>query len=149
MHSANKAAVMVIEDNTYDFEILQWAFTKSGNQTPLQHFRNGTQALDFLHSISSQPEQFAQPAVILLDLTLQDMDGLEILYEIKSDERLKHIPVIIWTSSGNDDRITDCFQQGANSYMIKPTKRENFLQNAQFLQAYCNQTQNKASTPQS
>lgn len=143
MQSEKKAAVMVIEDNAYDFEILQWAFSKSGNQTQLLHFNNGTQALAFLHSTRSQPDQFETPAVILLDLTLQDMDGQEILHAIKTDEHLKHIPVIIWTSSADDERIAACFQQGANSYMIKPNKRENFLQNAEFLQAYYSKTQTR------
>ncbi|GCE22727.1 response regulator [Dictyobacter kobayashii] len=145
MQSEMGSPVMIIEDNNYDFEILQWAFSKLATHTPLLHFKNGEQALAFLQSSNDFLSPSPTPSVILLDLTLQDMDGQEILGIIKRDEKLKKIPVIIWTSSANDERIAACFQLGANSYMIKPTKRENFLQSAKFLQSYWSKTQNETS----
>lgn len=115
--------MLVIEDSDEDFEALQRVLLKNcDTQIPVIRCCNGDEGLDFLH----QEGDFAKtpmthlPSLILLDLNLPGSDGREVLLHIKQDERLKIIPVVVFTTSSNPKDIDSCYECGANGYLVKP-----------------------------
>lgn len=127
--------LLVIEDNDEDYEIIQWALKKLSIRTPLARGRDGEDAFDYLYKRGEHANAI-RPSLILLDLNLIADDGREVLQEIKQDEDLRSIPVIVWTSSSDPKDIEVCFQQGANSYMLKPMNIEKLLQAVELLNNY-------------
>lgn len=127
--------LLVIEDNDEDFEIIQWALKKLSIRTPLVRGVDGGDAFDYLHKRGKHKDAL-RPSLILLDLNLMADDGREVLQEIKQDEDLRSIPVIVWTSSSDPKDIEVCFRQGANSYMLKPMNIEKLLQSIELLNDY-------------
>ena len=127
--------LLVIEDNDEDFEIIQWALKKLSIRTPLERGVDGEDAFDYLYKRGEHVDAI-RPSLILLDLNLIADDGREILQEIKQDEDLRSIPVIVWTSSSDPKDIEICFRQGANSYMLKPMNIEKLLQSIELLNSY-------------
>jgi len=113
--------VLVIEDNTEDFTALGRAFRKHGLQNPVLRCEDGDQALEYLQgygTISQWPSDL--PTIILLDLNMPGTDGRTVLRILKQDPRLFKIPVIILTTSSNNEDIEECYRLGANSYVTKP-----------------------------
>lgn len=113
--------VLVIEDSTEDFTALGRAFRKHGLQNPVLRCEDGDQALEYLqgHGTSSQWPP-GLPAIILLDLNMPGTDGRTVLKTLKQDPQLFKIPVIIFTTSSNNEDIEECYRLGANSYVTKP-----------------------------
>lgn len=130
--------ILIVEDSDEDYEILLWALKKLSIKTPVFRCSDGDEALDFLYHRGeySDPETSPRPAIILLDLSLTMMDGHEVLEEIKSDERLKMIPVIIWTNSSDPRDIEICFKQGANSYILKPMTLQRLMEAIELVNHY-------------
>jgi CheY-like chemotaxis protein len=130
--------LLIVEDSDEDFKLLQWALKKLSIALPVYRCRDGDEALDFLYQRGSyqDPLKAPRPAIILLDLNLTATDGLEVLHTIKQDEHLKMIPVIVWTNSDDPKNIEVSFQQGANSYMLKPMTLEKLLQAIELLNQY-------------
>src|SRR5690606_39861995 len=96
----------------------------------LIHLRNGEEALDFIFGQGTYAgrDVLKVTKVILLDLKMPKVDGLEVLAKIRSDERTKHIPVVVLTSSNEDPDIEACYALGVNSYIVKPVDFNNFVQ---------------------
>ena len=127
--------LLVIEDNDEDYEIICWALKKLSIRTPVARCTGDDEVFDYLHKREAFKDA-PRPSLILLDLNLIASDGREILQWIKHDESLCAIPVVVWTSSNDPQDIEICFQQGANSYMLKPMNIDKLLQSIELLNNY-------------
>ncbi len=131
-------AMLMVEDSPEDYEITVRLLRRSGLVNPIHHCADGEDALDFLYRrgrYASEAEA-PHPSLILLDLNLPGTDGREVLHTIKRDDRLKHIPVVILTTSADQRDIADCYQTGANSYICKPVGLEGLITATQRLKDY-------------
>ena len=122
--------ILLVEDNPRDAELTIRALKKKNLANHLFHVEDGVEALDFLFGRGkySQRDIIDTPKVVLLDLKLPRINGLEVLSAIKADERTKTIPVVIVTSSAEDPDIQTAYQLGANSYVLKPVQFEPFIE---------------------
>jgi CheY-like chemotaxis protein len=137
LHTPNQP-ILLVEDSPEDFEATVRAFKRSGLKNPIFRCEDGDSALDFLYQRGQymDAEQAPRPGVILLDLNLPGTDGREVLTEIKRDESLRHIPVIVLTTSNDDRDVEACYQAGANSYIQKPVDMDGFLKAIERLKGY-------------
>jgi CheY-like chemotaxis protein len=118
--------VLLVEDNPGDVRLTQEALKESGFRVNLNVARDGVEALDFLR----KADRFAnapQPDLILLDLNLPRKNGREVLSEVKTDPELKCIPVLVMTTSHNQQDISKAYQLNANCYITKPMDLDSFL----------------------
>ena len=132
------SCIMIVEDNPEDFETTLRAFRKSGVANKIVHCEDGDDALDYLYQRGdhADPETSPRPTVILLDLNLPGTDGREVLHDIKDNDSLKTIPVIVLTTSTDERDIEDCYSSGANSYMQKPVNLDGFMEAIQRLRDF-------------
>ncbi|MCB9233308.1 MAG: response regulator [Bacteroidia bacterium] len=121
--------ILLVEDNMSDAELTIRALNKKNLANKLVHLENGQQALDFVFARGNYSHRIIAdtPKIILLDLKMPKMDGIQVLKEIKSDHRTQKIPVIVLTSSREDPDIQECYRLGANSYVVKPVEFDKFL----------------------
>jgi two-component system response regulator len=115
--------VLLIEDNPDDAELTIRVLKKHHLANNLVHLQDGEEALNFLFSKSNNT-----PKLILLDLKMPKVDGIEVLRKIKSDEQKKLIPIVILTSSKEDRDIIESYQLGVNAYVVKPVEFEKFVE---------------------
>ena len=134
----NEVEILLVEDNQTDAELTIRALKKRNLANSLEWVKDGAEALDFIFATGKYAERNVNntPKVILLDLRLPKVDGLEVLQKIKSDERTKKIPVVILTSSNEDRDITECYKLGVNSYINKPVDFDNFSETVSKLGFY-------------
>ena len=118
--------ILLIEDNPDDAEITLRALQQNNISNNILHLKDGSEALEFLFDSGSLKKKNNKPKVILLDLNMPKVDGIEVLREIKSHVEARSIPVVILTSSCDDPDIETCYQLGANSYIIKPVNFTGF-----------------------
>lgn len=122
--------ILVVDDSDDDYEVLVRAFRINGGATnPLHRCEDGQQALDYLFfqgTCQHQPDT-VRPAIILLDLNMPGINGYRVLAEIKGDDSLKSIPVIVMTTSDDERDIETCYRMGANTYIQKPISSSDFL----------------------
>ena len=125
----NEVEILFAEDSADDAMLTIRALKKSGFANKLHHVKDGAEALDFLYckGVYALRNIKEHPKLILLDLKMPKMSGLEVLEKIKSDPALKTIPVVILTSSKEDPDIQKCYALGANSYIAKPVESDNFF----------------------
>lgn len=130
--------ILLVEDSPEDTEATMRAFKKAGMKNPVYHCENGDDGLDFVfrRGAFSSPSRAPRPCVILLDLNLPGTDGREVLYEIKKDEDLKSIPIVVLTTSTDQRDIESCYRMGANSYIRKPVDLNGFFHTIQRLNDY-------------
>ncbi len=121
--------ILFVEDSADDALLTIRALSKSGFTNKLQHVKDGTQALDFLYckGVYAGRDQKVHPRLILLDLKMPKISGMQVLEKVKSDPALKSIPVVILTSSSEDPDIARCYALGANSYIVKPVESDKFF----------------------
>jgi two-component system response regulator len=145
MNHENIVEILLVEDNLRDAELTIRALKRSNLANRVFHAVDGAEALDFLFGRgkfkqSSPVEEGVQieatPKVILLDLKLPKVNGLEVLRLIKSDPRLHTIPVVIVTSSAEDPDMEAAYKLGANSYIIKPVQFDAFMEAVSKLGVY-------------
>jgi CheY-like chemotaxis protein len=124
------ALVMLIEDNADHAELIIRTLEEHRISNKVRHFFDGQTALDYLFQRGeySDPDQNPRPHVILLDLRLPRVDGIDILKAIKKDESLKCIPVVILTTSEAEKDVAKAYYNHANSYLVKPVGFEEFRQ---------------------
>lgn len=115
--------ILLVEDNAQDAELTMRALKQRNLANRVHLCRDGAEALDFLADASSVG---AAPKVVLLDLKLPKVDGLEVLQRLKSNGRTKGIPVVVLTSSREEPDIEKAYALGANSYIVKPVDFEAF-----------------------
>lgn len=125
----NDVEILLAEDSMNDALLTIRALTKSGLSNKLHHVKDGAEALEFIYGkgIYSGRDQ-KNLKLILLDLKMPKMSGMQVLEKIKSDENFRSIPVVILTSSKEDPDIHQCYKLGANSYIVKPVESDKFFQ---------------------
>lgn len=118
-----------MEDNATDAELTLRALRGHGLRNRFVVAKDGAEALDFLFVRGAYADRDIKngPKLVLLDLRLPKVDGIEVLRTIKADERTKKIPVVVLTSSRQEPDIERCYQLGANSYIVKPVDFEKFV----------------------
>jgi len=124
----HEVEILLIEDNLDDARLAIRALKKQNLANKLVHLKDGVEALDFIFATGAFEGREIQktPKVILLDLKMPRVNGLEVLQKVKSDPRTKYIPVVILTSSLEDPDIKKSYELGANSYIVKPVEFDNF-----------------------
>ncbi|HWZ14393.1 MAG TPA: response regulator [Mucilaginibacter sp.] len=122
--------ILFAEDSMDDATLTIRALTKSGFKNRLLHVKDGAEALDFFYCTGEYTSRNREenPKLILLDLKMPKMSGIQVLEKLKSDPDFKSIPVVILTSSKEDPDIEKCYELGANSYIVKPVDSSNFFQ---------------------
>ena len=138
MEDFNEVEILLVEDNPYDAELTLRALKNKGLANKLLTFQDGVEALDFLFGagVYAGRNLALRPKVILLDLKLPRINGLEVLEKIRADERTKTIPVVILTSSQEESDIVRGYNLGVNSYMVKPVDFDKFFQAVEELGLY-------------
>lgn len=129
MKNSDIVDILLVEDNPRDAEMTVRALRKQSIANPLTVVEDGATALDFIFCKGAYAgRDFSQPPkVILLDLKLPKINGLEVLKAIKSNERTRLIPVVIVTSSHEDPDIKTAYELGVNSYVVKPVSSDAFI----------------------
>lgn len=120
------AHILLVEDNEGDILLTLDAFEESKLETKVSVARNGQEALDFLNK-KGEFAKAQKPDIILLDINIPIFNGFEVLHEIKQDEILKKIPVIMLTTSSNQTDIDKAYKNYCNSYIKKPLDMEEFI----------------------
>ncbi len=122
--------ILLVEDNPRDAELTIRALKRKNLANRLIHLQDGAEALDFLFGRGRYAGRAidASPKVILLDLKLPKVNGLEVLRQVKSDPRLHMIPIVVVTSSAEDPDMDAAYKLGANSYVIKPVQFDAFME---------------------
>jgi CheY-like chemotaxis protein len=133
-------SLLLVEDSPEDYETTVRALRRAGLANPFYRCKDGDEALDFLFQRGAYREKDAAPrpstSMILLDLNLPGTDGRAVLEEVKADESLCTIPVIVLTTSTDDRDIQRCYRMGANSYIKKPVNLDSFMQAMQRLKDF-------------
>ena len=124
----NEVEILLVEDNVHDAEMTIRSLKKVNLANKLVHVKDGEEALDFifLKGKFSGRGTGNNPKVILLDIKMPKVDGIEVLRQIKADEKTKLIPVVIMTSSREEQDIIASYRLGVNSYVVKPVDFEGF-----------------------
>ena len=130
--------ILLVEDNPRDVELTLRALKKHNRANKVHVVKDGAEALDFIFATGIYAERNIndQPKVILLDLKLPKVDGMEVLRRIRADERTKCIPVVVLTSSQEERDIVESYKLGVNSYIVKPVNFAKFLETAEELGLY-------------
>ncbi len=128
MRDASATEILVVEDNPQDLELMLRALKKARLANRLEVVRDGAEALEFLFGEGPHAHRKIEdlPRLILLDLKLPKVDGLEVLRRIKGDPRTRKIPVAILTSSNEQRDVVQSYDTGVNSYIVKPVNFERF-----------------------
>lgn len=129
MTDINEVEILLVEDNPNDAELAIRALKKHNLANKLTWVKDGAEALDFVFARGTYSGRDINciPKLILLDLRLPKVDGLEVLRIVKSDEKTRLIPVVVMTSSKEDRDITESYKLGVNSYITKPVDFEDFV----------------------
>ncbi len=130
--------ILLVEDNPDDVELTLRAFKKCNIANEVVVARDGVEALDYLFGTGAYAgrDLSVMPAVVLLDLKLPRIDGLEVLRRLRADERTRCLPVVVLTSSNEDQDVVNSYQLGANSYIRKPVDFVQFIDAARQLGMY-------------
>lgn len=127
--------ILLVEDDEVDVMNVKRAFQKNNLNNPIQHAGNGIEALDLLRGQNGQ-KQIELPRIILLDLNMPKMGGIEFLHELRKDEHLKNISVFVMTTSNEDKDKVDAYNLNVAGYILKPLSMENFVSAVSILKNY-------------
>ena len=129
MAVTNEVEILLVEDNPNDVELTLRALKKHNITNKVHVVKDGAEALEYIFATGAYASRDINyiPKVILLDLKLPKVDGLEVLRQIKSNERTKLIPVVVLTSSKEERDLVESYRLGANSYIAKPVDFESFV----------------------
>ncbi len=134
----NEPVILLVEDNSSDEELTLLALKKSHVANKVVVARDGSEALDYLFGrgayVGRDTKEF--PQVVLLDLNLPKISGLEVLRAVRANESTKLLPVVILTSSKEDKDLAGCYRSGANSYIVKPVDFNQFSDSVRQLGMY-------------
>jgi len=126
--SSSEIEIVIVEDDPNDAELLVRVFRKLGVANKIVLLKDGAEALDYLFARGAYADRSVDgdPKIIILDLKLPKVNGIEVLQKIKSDERTRRVPVVVLTSSKETRDVKDAYGLGVNSYVTKPIKFEEF-----------------------
>jgi len=126
--------ILLIEDNPNDVQMVTMALEENHVVNRVVHLKDGAEALDYIfhEGTYAASEEDKAPKVIMLDLNMPRVSGLEVLRKLKAEEKTKDIPVVVFTSSDDDPNLKECYRLGINNYIVKP------LDYAQFKKAINN-----------
>jgi two-component system, response regulator len=138
MKESNVVEILLVEDNPADVELTLRALKKHNLANKVHVVTDGAQALEYLfkNGSDSNQEGWNPPKVVLLDLKLPKVDGLEVLRKMKSDAKARLIPVVVLTSSQEESDIVASYQLGVNSYVVKPLDFDKFVESVSQLGLY-------------
>lgn len=125
--------ILLVEDNPMDVELTKRAFNKRNLTNPIEVARDGEEALEYFKRWEAGE---SMPIVILLDIKMPKVNGLEVLRQLKAHSVFRTIPVVILTSSAEDHDIQNAYQLGANSYIVKPVDFDKFMEVAAHVELY-------------
>src|SRR5579872_5145456 len=130
--------ILLVEDNPDDAALTIRALKKHNLANRLTHLKDGVEALEFIYGTGAyEGRNISQtPKVILLDLKMPKVNGIEVLTKLKSNPITRTIPVVVLTSSAEDPDIKKCYELGANSYIVKPVEFDNFTKRISELGMY-------------
>lgn len=131
----NNHPILLVEDNSVDIDLTIRAFKKRNLNNPIQIARNGEEALKYIEKWNAGDQT---PVVILLDLKMPKVDGLEVLKVLKTHEKYATIPVVVLTTSSDNKDIEKAYKLGANSYIVKPVNFDKFVEVASQIELYWN-----------
>ena len=134
----NSTEILIIEDNRHDVAMIREAFSEQNIKERILVLGNGAEALDYFFSPGGclQKADCLCPKFILLDLKLPKVSGLDVLRRLKSDERTKNIPIVVFTSSNEARDRCECYLSGANSYIVKPLDADCFSRYVNDIKTY-------------
>ena len=127
----NSVEILLVEDNITDAELTIRELKKHNMANNLIHLKDGEEALDFIFATgkyANTREIQSTPKVVLLDIQMPKVNGIEVLEKIKTDPKTRSVPVVILTSSKENPDIQKCYDLGANSYIVKPVNFDGFAQ---------------------
>ncbi len=133
-----RKTILLVEDNPDDVELTLRALKQYNIKNEINVVRDGAEALDYLFATGAYADRdtTAMPAVVILDLKLPKVDGLEVLQRMRADERTKLVPVVVLTSSKEEQDMVNSYKFGANSYVRKPVDFTRFVEAARQLGLY-------------
>lgn len=120
--------ILLVEDNPVDVELTLRALRKHKVSNPIPVARDGEEALDYIHRRGRFAANARVPGLILLDIRLPKVDGIEVLREIKGHPIYRTVPVVMLTTSQEESDVRTCYELGANSYILKPVDFDKFLE---------------------
>ncbi len=136
MRAAQPVEILLVEDNPDDVHLTLHAFKRFNIFNAVHVVDDGAEALEFLFRTGAYAGREGTPRVILLDLKLPKVSGLEVLRQVKADSRTRKVPVVVLTSSREDTDIDKCYELGVNSYIVKPVDFAQFGEAARQLGLY-------------
>jgi two-component system response regulator len=130
MKGLETAEILLVEDNADDAELALRALRKRGITVPVRVSRDGAEAIEYFFGAGSgtSGETVRIPQIVLLDLKLPKVGGLEVLRRLRQDERTRAVPVVVLTSSREEADVRQAYLSGANSYIVKPVDFESFME---------------------
>jgi two-component system response regulator len=140
MSTVEDAEILLVEDNPNDVELALRALRKQNLDSKVYVVRDGAEALDFIFAAGnySTRRMASRPKVVLLDLKLPKIDGIEVLRRMKADDRTSNIPIVMLTSSQEERDVAESYKLGVNSYIVKPVDFSNFVHAVGELGVYWN-----------
>ena len=134
----NEVEILLVEDNPTDAELCIRALKKNNLANNLVWVKDGAEALDFLFATGTYSDRdvMCPPKVVLLDLRLPKVDGMEVLRKVKEDERTRSIPIVVLTSSKEERDVAESYKVGVNSYISKPVEFDAFARTVSDLGLY-------------
>jgi CheY-like chemotaxis protein len=129
MNKKDLRTILLVEDSTADAEMALDALGEAHLVNPVVHVEDGVECLDYLYARGAwASRESGDPAVVLLDIKMPRMNGLDVLTQMRSDERLRRIPVVILSSSREESDLARSWDLGANAYVIKPVDVDQFFE---------------------
>jgi len=131
----NEVFILIAEDDADDRFLLKTAFQEKGYPDKLEFVENGMELIDYLDSRHERHNSH-YPKFILLDLNMPKKDGREVLKELKQHSLYKKIPIVIFTTTKNENEIRRCYEMGANTYVVKPASFNDLLNTIEQIRSY-------------
>ncbi len=132
----NKRFILIAEDDADDRYLMKTALKETGIIDLIEYVENGVEVMTYLESILEEDGHINYPKFILLDLNMPKMDGREVLKKIKTNERYRKIPVIVFSTTKNQLEVKRCYDLGANTYVVKPVSYDTLVATMRDICAY-------------
>ena len=149
MKTLDDVEILLVEDNPRDADLTLRALRKHNLASNLFHVKDGAEALDFLFATGPYSQRGIEhgPKVVLLDLKMLKVDGLEVLQKLKADERTRTIPVVVLTSSCEESDLVKSYELGTNAYVVKPVGFQEFVEAIRVLGTFWSLVNEPPSAP--